>query len=336
MSDIERVKQLLFQKIHTSAKQHGGGKPKITIVGVGQVGMAAASSILQRGIVREIALVDVLADKLKGEMMDLQHGHALVKPVTIKADTDYSVTADSDIAVITAGVRQKEGESRLDLVGRNLEVFKKIVPQLVKYSPKAVLLVVSNPVDILTWVVWKLSGLPPHRVLGSGTTLDSSRFRFMIADKLDIAASSVHAHFIGEHGDSSVPAWSGVTVGGAFLRSIDASIGTKDDDWSKIAAEVKKSAYEVIKLKGYTSWAIGVCVSILCAAILGDGEQVYPVSTLVKGLHGIEDEVFVSLPAVLTAEGVRDVVKQNLDKSEVEQLQKSAKALHDIQSKLQL
>jgi L-lactate dehydrogenase len=336
MSEFEKIKKALFQQINTTPKSDAKGKPKITVVGVGQVGMASASSILQKGIVREIALVDVVEDKLKGEMMDLQHGHALVKPVTIKADTDYAVTANSDIVVITAGVRQKEGESRLDLVERNVEVFKKIVPQIVKHSPNATLLVVSNPVDILTWVVWKLSGFPPHKVIGSGTTLDSSRFRFMIAEKLNVAPTSVHAHFIGEHGDSSVPAWSAVTVGGAFLRSIDPTLGTNDDAWAKLVAEVKQSAYEVIKLKGYTSWAIGVCVSVLCAAILGDSEQVYPVSTYVKGLHGIKDEVFISLPCVLTVEGVRDVVLQNLDKTEVEQLQKSAKGLHEIQAKLKL
>jgi len=246
------------------------------------------------------------------------------------------VTAESDICVITAGVRQKEGETRLDLVGRNVQVFKSIVPQLIKYSPNTILLVVSNPCDILTWVVWKLSGLPPHRVIGSGTTLDSSRFRFMIAEKLSVAPRSVHGYIIGEHGDSSVPAWSGVSVGGALLRTFQPTLGTNDDEWSKIAVQVKESAYEVIKLKGYTSWAIGICVSILCEAILKDSDNVFPVSTLVKGIHGIEDEVFISLPAILTSQGVRDVVVQSLDKTEIEQVRKSAKGLHEIQSKIVL
>jgi len=337
MAGIEEIKRQVFQRLATlsTTKDPENRKPKITVVGVGQVGMAAANAILQKGIAREIALVDVIPDKLKGEMMDLQHGQSLGQPAVIKASTDYSVTAESDICVITAGVRQREGESRLDLVGRNVQVFKSIVPQLIKYSPNTILLVVSNPVDILTWVVWKLSGLPAHRVIGSGTTLDSSRFRWMIAEKLGVAPRSVHGYIIGEHGDSSVPAWSGVSVGGSLLKSFNPKLG-KDDEWAKIAVQVKESAYEVIKLKGYTSWAIGNVVAVLCEAILKDSENVFPISTLVTGIHGIKEEIFVSIPAVLTSQGVRDVIIQNLEQSEVEQIQISAKSLHEVQSKIVL
>eukprot|EP00026_Physarum_polycephalum_P006085 Phypoly_transcript_06126.p1 GENE.Phypoly_transcript_06126~~Phypoly_transcript_06126.p1 ORF type:complete len:443 (-),score=50.30 Phypoly_transcript_06126:514-1806(-) len=281
----ENVKTTLFKVLdpsHSNAK-----RKKITVVGVGQVGMAAAVSILHKGIVRELALVDIIEDKLKGEMMDLQHGSALIHPITVRAGTDYAITANSDIVVISAGVRQKEGESRLALVERNVEVFKKIVPLLVKHSPNAILLVVSNPVDILTWVVWKLSGLPVNRVIGSGTTLDSSRFRFLMAEKLQVNPKSIHGYIVGEHGDSSVPVWSGFTVGGVVLRSLFPTLG-KNDEWDELVKQVKQSAYEVIKLKGYTSWSIGMCVAVLCSALLSDTEEIFPVSVSVKGLYGVK------------------------------------------------
>ncbi|KAG9345650.1 hypothetical protein JZ751_008794 [Albula glossodonta] len=176
---------------------------KVTVVGVGQVGMACAVSILLRDLADEMALVDVVEDKLKGEMMDLQHGSLFLKTAKIVADKDYSVTANSRIVVVTAGVRQQEGESRLNLVQRNVNIFKHIIPQIIKYSPNCTLIVVSNPVDVLTYVTWKLSGLPKHRVIGSGTNLDSARFRFLMAEKLGIHSSSFNGWILGEHGDSS-------------------------------------------------------------------------------------------------------------------------------------
>jgi len=325
------VRATLFKVVRPEVSH--AKRKKITVVGVGQVGMAAAVSILHKGIARELALVDVLEDKLKGEMMDLQHGSALIHPITVKAGTDYAITADSDVCVISAGVRQKEGESRLALVERNVDVLKKIVPLLVKYSPNATLLVVSNPVDILTWVVWKLSGLPVHRVIGSGTTLDSSRFRFLLAEKLSVNPKSIHGYIIGEHGDSSVPVWSGFTVGGVVLRSLFPSLG-KDDEWAEVANQVRASAYEVIKLKGYTSWSIGNCVAVLCGALLHDTEEIYPVSTSIKGLHGFQDDVYVSLPSVLSAGGVRDVVNLKLEKDELDKLNESVQSMLKIQQSI--
>ncbi|XP_017886221.2 L-lactate dehydrogenase-like [Ceratina calcarata] len=179
------------------------GRSKVTVVGVGQVGMACAFSLLANGVSNELVLVDVMADKLKGEMLDLQHGTAFVKNPKIDASTDYAATANSSVCVVTAGARQREGETRLDLVQRNTDIFKGIIPQLVKYSPDAVLLIVSNPVDILTYVAWKLSGLPKNRVIGSGTNLDSARFRFLLSQKLNVASTSCHGWIIGEHGDTS-------------------------------------------------------------------------------------------------------------------------------------
>ncbi|XP_070580096.1 L-lactate dehydrogenase B chain-like isoform X1 [Ptychodera flava] len=311
---------------------------KVTIVGVGQVGMACAFSIVQQGLASEVALVDVIADKIRGEMMDLQHGMAFMKKVKIIADTDYKVTSGSRICIVTAGARQKEGESRLNLVQRNVEIFKGIIPKLVRYSPDTILLIVSNPVDLLTYVAWKISGLPAHRVIGSGTNLDSARFRFLMGEKLGIAPSSCHGWIIGEHGDSSVPVWSGVNVAGTYLQKLNPKVGTPDDPegWEKIHRDVVDSAYEIIRLKGYTSWAIGLSVATLVTALLRNQHNVFAVSTLVKGMYGTEDEVFISLPCSLGSLGIVHVLHQHLTEDEKAKLLNSIKILAALQKDLKL
>ncbi|CAH8661245.1 unnamed protein product [Heterobilharzia americana] len=187
-------------------------RTKVTVVGVGAVGMAAAFSLMN--VAGEIALIDVVADKVKGEVLDLQHGQQFLRRCKVSGGTDYKYSENSDIVVITAGARQNEGESRLNLVQRNVEIYKFIIPQVVKYSPDCILIIVSNPVDVLTYVAHKLSGFPAHRVIGTGTMLDSARFRFLLGRKLGVSANSVHGYVVGEHGDSSVPVWSNVNVGG--------------------------------------------------------------------------------------------------------------------------
>ncbi|KFV66698.1 L-lactate dehydrogenase B chain, partial [Dryobates pubescens] len=284
----------------------------------------------------ELALVDVLEDKLKGEMMDLQHGSLFLRTHKIVADKDYAVTANSKIVVVTAGVRQQEGESRLNLVQRNVNVFKFIIPQIVKYSPNCTILVVSNPVDILTYVTWKLSGLPKHRVIGSGCNLDTARFRYLMAERLGIHPTSCHGWILGEHGDSSVAVWSGVNVAGVSLQQLNPAMGSDSDseNWKEVHKQVVESAYEVIKLKGYTNWAIGLSVADLCESMLKNLSRVHSVSTLVKGMYGIENDVFLSLPAVLTASGLSSVINQKLKDDEVAQLKKSADTLWNIQKDL--
>ncbi|XP_073477327.1 L-lactate dehydrogenase B chain [Aquarana catesbeiana] len=311
-------------------------KNKVTIVGVGQVGMACAVSVLQKELPDVLALVDILEDKLEGEKLDLQHGSLFLKTPTIVANKDYSVTADSKLVVVTGGVRQQEGESRLNLVQRNVNVFKFIIPQVVKHSPDATILVVSNPVDIMTYVTWKLSGLPQHKVIGSGTNLDSARFRYLIAQKLGINTSSCHGYVLGEHGDSSVPIWSGVNVAGVALQSLNPDIGTDKDpeNWKQVHKDVVASAYDVIRLKGYTNWAIGMSVADLAESILKNLSRVHPISTMVKGFYGIENEVFLSLPCVLNEQGLVQVVNQKLTDDEKAQLQKSAETLWSIQKDL--
>merc|ERR1712002_45148 len=238
---------------------------KVTVVGCGAVGMATAFAIMAQEVASEIALVDVMLDKLKGEVMDLQHGLTFLRNIKVSGSGDYSITAGSKLIIVTAGARQQEGESRLNLVQRNVNIFKGIIPQLCKYSPDAIFLVVSNPVDLMTYVTWKLSGFPKNRVFGSGTNLDSSRFRFLMSERLGIAPSSCHGWIVGEHGDSSVPVWSGVNVAGVSLQTLNPKMGHEGDteDWKAVHKKVVDGAYDVIKLKGYTSWAIGLSCSTI-------------------------------------------------------------------------
>ncbi|XP_074086255.1 L-lactate dehydrogenase A chain isoform X1 [Macrotis lagotis] len=310
---------------------------KITVVGVGAVGMACAISILMKDLVDELALVDVIEDKLKGEMMDLQHGSLFLKTPKIVSGKDYSVTANSKLVVVTAGARQQEGESRLNLVQRNVNIFKFIIPNIVKYSPNCKLLIVSNPVDILTYVAWKLSGFPKNRVIGSGCNLDSARFRYLMGERLGIHSSSCHGWILGEHGDSSVPVWSGVNVAGVSLKNLHPALGTDSDseNWKQVHKQVVDSAYEVIKLKGYTSWAIGLSVADLADSIMKNLRRVHPISTMIKGLYGINEDVFLSVPCVLGQNGISDVVMVTLTPEEEARLKKSAETLWGIQKELQ-
>lgn len=327
--------QTLLTKI---ADEGHHSSAKVTVVGTGQVGMAAAFAMMTQGVVSELALVDMVANKIKGEMMDLQHGQAFLRTVKVNASTDYSVSKGSKICVVTAGARQNEGESRLSLVQRNVEIFKHIIPNLIKYSPDTILVIVSNPVDILTYVAWKLSGLPHHKVIGSGTMLDSSRFRFQISERLHIAPQSCHGYIIGEHGDSSVAVWSAVNVAGTRLRDIAPKVGKEDDpeNWQQVHKDVINGAYEIIKLKGYTSWAIGIMVSTLCNAILKNQRFIYALSTLAKGYHGIEDEIYISLPVVIGESGITSVFNQKISDEERAKIQHSAKTLHEVLSSIKI
>ncbi|XP_017780498.1 PREDICTED: L-lactate dehydrogenase isoform X2 [Nicrophorus vespilloides] len=327
------TKEALFTNVSIPVRSSGN---KVTVVGVGQVGMACAFSILTQHVSSHVCLIDCVEDKLKGELLDLQHGSSFVKNAKVEASTDYAISAGSKVCIVTAGARQREGETRLDLVQRNTDIMKFIIPQLVKYSPDTILVIVSNPVDILTHVAWKLSGLPKHRVIGSGTNLDSSRFRFLLSQRLGVAPTSCHGYIIGEHGDSSVAVWSGVNIAGVRLRELNPKMGSANDaeNWSQLHQQVIDSAYEVIKLKGYTSWAIGLSVSHIVGAIIRNTGNIQAVSVHVKGLHDIEQDVFLSLPAVLGEEGVTDVVNQILSVEEKGKLQSSAKLMAEVQDGL--
>lgn len=309
---------------------------KLTVVGVGNVGMACAQTCLTQDLINELALVDVQPDKLRGEMLDLQHSAAFIPRAKIVADTDYKITAGSDICVVTAGARQREGETRLSLVDRNVSLFKNIIPKLVEYSPEAILLIVANPVDVLAHASWKLSGFPPNRVIGTGTNLDSSRLRFLLADRFDVNAHNVHGYVVGEHGDSSVPLWSSLTVANIPVvnlhdkKGVQYTIETLDE----FHRGVVSSAYEVIKLKGYTSWAIGYSVAGLVKSLLRDQRRIHPVSVLAKGFYGIEEDVYLSLPAQLGRAGVLGVASVPVSDAEGQLLKLSAKTISDTQRQL--
>ncbi|KAL2348146.1 hypothetical protein Fmac_002146 [Flemingia macrophylla] len=330
--------QAFFKSIMNAApssptKRHN----KISVVGAGNVGMAIAQTILTQDLTDELALVDAVPEKLRGEMLDLQHAAAFLPRTKIQASIDYAVTTGSDLCIVTAGARQINGESRLNLLQRNVTLFQKIIPPLVRYSPDTILLIVSNPVDVLTHVAWKLSGFPSNRVIGSGTNLDSSRFRFLIADHLDVNAQDVQAFIVGEHGDSSVALWSSISVGGVPVLSFleKQQIAYEKEMLENIHKEVVQSAYEVISLKGYTSWAIGYSVANLARSILRDQRRVHPVSVLAKGFYGIDGgEVFISLPAQLGRGGVLGVTNVHLTEEESQRLRDSAKTILEVQNQL--
>ncbi|PRQ18156.1 putative L-lactate dehydrogenase [Rosa chinensis] len=332
--------QAFFKPIHGAAlPSSSNGQTKISVIGAGNVGMAIAQTILTQDLADELVLVDAIPDKLRGEMLDLQHAAAFLPRTKINASVDYAVTAGSDLCIVTAGARQIHGESRLNLLQRNVALFRKIIPPLAKYSPETILLIVSNPVDVLTYVAWKLSGFPSNRVVGSGTNLDSSRFRFLIADHLDVNAQDVQAYIVGEHGDSSVALWSSISVGGvpvlSFLKK--QQIAYEKETLESIHKAVVDSAYEVISLKGYTSWAIGYSAAGLARSILRDQRSIHPVSVLAKGFYGVDGgDVFLSLPAQLGRSGVLGVTNVHLTDEEEQKLRDSAKTILEVQSQLGL
>uniref|UniRef100_A0A0A9WYS0 L-lactate dehydrogenase n=2 Tax=Lygus hesperus TaxID=30085 RepID=A0A0A9WYS0_LYGHE len=315
-------------------RQAHSGKPlsKVTVVGSGQVGMACAFSLVSQGITNEIALVDVFKDKLTGEVMDLQQGAAFTPSVKVYGSTDYAVTKDSKICIITAGARQKEGETRLQLIEKNVQILKQVVPELLKYSPNAILMLVTNPVDVLTYCAWRISGRPVGTVIGTGTSLDTGRLKFLIAEKIDISPKNIHIWIIGEHGDNSVPVWSRLQVGGVNIQELNHPSGIKDPkSLDELHTAVVNSAYDIIRLKGYTSWAIGLNVADICRSILHNSRRIHAVSTLVKGFHGVEDEVFASLPCVLDTNGISRIINLKINNDEEEKFTQATKTLYKIQ-----
>ncbi|XP_042558028.1 L-lactate dehydrogenase A-like 6B [Dipodomys spectabilis] len=311
---------------------------KVSVIGTGSVGMACAVSLLLKGLSDELALVDVKEDLLRGETMDLQHGSTFLKMPSVVCSTDLGITANSSLVIVTAGARQAKGESRLNLVQRNVAIFKSVIPGVVQHSPRCKMIVVTNPVDVLTYVAWKLSALPPAHVIGSGCNLDTARFRFFIGQKLGIHSESCHGWVLGEHGDSSVPVWSGVNVAGVPLRELNPGLGGDQDPehWEKIHKDVIASAYQIIKMKGYTNWAIGFSVADLTESILRNLRRTHPVSTVAKGLYGIQEEVFLSVPCVLGENGIADLVRVKLSRDEEARLKKSAETLWGIQKELKI
>lgn len=311
---------------------------KGVIIGAGSVGMACAYSMLIQNTLDEMMLIDINQRKLEGEVMDLLHGLPFVEPSAVKAGAiDRGDAQDADLVVITAGAKQRPGESRLDLVHRNVEIFKQLIPKVAEQCPEAILLIVSNPVDIMTYVSLKLSGLPSSRVIGSGTVLDTARFRYLLAQSLDLDPRSLHAYIIGEHGDSEVAVWSKANVAGVHLRDRTSNGSTDNDDakLDEIFQRVKTAAYDVIERKGATSYAIGLGVTQIAQAILRNQNRVLTVSSLLDHQYGLTD-VCLSLPAVVNRQGVTRVLNMLLTADEEKSLHQSGKTLRDIIEQLDL
>ncbi|MCR4426698.1 MAG: L-lactate dehydrogenase [Firmicutes bacterium] len=303
---------------------------KITVVGAGLVGSTFAYTLMISGLVSEIVLVDVDAARAEGQAMDLNHGASFVPPVRVQSG-GWEDSARSDIVAITAGVAQKPGESRLDLVRRNVDIFRSIIPEIVKASPEAILLVVTNPVDIMTYATMKLSGLPEEHIVGSGTLLDSSRFRHLLSRHCHIAPGNVHAYIIGEHGDSEVPVWSTANVAGLKLDEYCpvCGRGCKDEIRDHIFEQVRGAAYAIIERKGATYYAIALAMTAIVRAILRDENAVMTVSVPAKGHYGVDD-ICLSLPAVITRAGVSRVLKIPLSPEEERGFRESGRVLASV------
>ncbi|MFC1699940.1 L-lactate dehydrogenase [Candidatus Omnitrophota bacterium] len=310
-------------------------KPKVAIVGAGNVGSTFAFSLMSSGVAREIVLVDRNETRAKGECMDLNHGASFVSPVNIYA-AGYQACNGADIVVITLGAKQKPGQTRLDLIQTNTEIFKEIIPKIVSAAPNAILLVVSNPMDVLTYLTLKISGFSSSRVLGSGTVLDSSRFRYLLSTHCQVDPRNVHAYIIGEHGDTELPVWSHASIGGMILAKYCAICNNKCDHektLNNIFEEVKNAAYKIIKAKGATYYAIGLALVRIVQAVLRDENSVLPVSTLIEDYYGISD-VCLSIPSIVNKNGVGQFLKLELSAKEQQQLKHSAQVLKDNIKKL--
>ena len=304
---------------------------KIAVIGAGGVGATTAYALMVQGVGSEIVLIDVNKDKAEGEAMDLRHGASFVNPVDIYAG-DYKDLADAKLIIITAGAAQKPGETRLDLIKKNTGIFENIVSSITEYNQDGILLVVTNPVDILTYLTYKLSGFPANRVIGSGTVLDSSRFRSLLSKNCGVAASNVHGYIIGEHGDSEVPVWSLTNIAGTKIENYcpicNKDCQDKDHSLDEISSQVKNAAYEIIEKKGATFYAVALAVSRIARAILRDENAVLTVSSLMEGYYGVQD-MSLSLPTLINSNGIERVLELPLSDKEENAFKDSAEHLKE-------
>jgi L-lactate dehydrogenase len=312
-------------------------RSKVVIVGAGSVGATIAYACLIRGVAKTVALYDLNVDKTRAEVLDLNQGIQFVPMANVVGSDDIAVTADADIVVVTAGAKQKPGQTRLELAGVNVEMCRAIMPTLVELSPEALFLLVSNPVDVLTYAALKVSGLPSHRVFGSGTVLDSSRLRILLAQHCGVAVQSIHAFVVGEHGDSELPLWSRASIGPIPLTewSMAGQPPLDEEALERIAGQVVHAAEQIIRGKGATNYAIGLATTRIIEAALHDESRILPVSSLLDGQYGIED-VCLSLPSIVNARGVDTVLAPPLSAEETAGLRKSADTVRGVARSLGL
>lgn len=302
---------------------------KVVVIGAGFVGATYCYALMQTGLVDEIAIIDLDSARVAGEVMDLSHGLAFVSPVSIYAG-GYSDCADANLIVLTAGANQRPGESRLDLISRNSEIVRSICAEIGSHTSDSVLVVVTNPVDLLTHVAIGELDWPKGRIIGSGTVLDTSRFRYMLSEHCGLDARSIHAYILGEHGDSEIAAWSMSHISGVGIADYCKSCGKCDSaaEHKRIRERVRDSAYHIIDYKGATYYAIGLSLVRISEAIIRDENSVLTVSTLLDGEYGISG-VCLSVPCVVGGVGVRSVIEAKLSDGEQAGLERSAKALKE-------
>jgi L-lactate dehydrogenase len=302
---------------------------RVAIVGVGNVGASFAYALLLSGLTSEIVLIDANRHRAEGEAMDLQHAVPFVKPTRVWAG-DYADCEGAAVTVIAAGAAQKPGETRLDLVRKNAAIFAQIVPQVAAANPTGIILVATNPVDVLSYETWRLSGLPPEMVIGSGTILDTARFRAALSEHFRVDPRSVHAFIAGEHGDTEVPIWSSANIAGMHLREFSAANGIRydQDEMDAIFAATRDAAYEIIERKGATYYAVAAGLLRIVEAVVRDQRTVLSVSSLIRDYSGIDD-VYLSLPTVLSRDGVERVLRIDLSVGEADGLRASARLLRE-------
>ena len=313
------------------------GTTKVAVVGAGSVGATLAYACLIRGVGRTIALYDLNAAKTRAEVLDLNHGLQFVPQATVMGSDDIEVCRGADMVVITAGAKQKPGQTRLELAEANVALSRALVPRLLEVAPEAILLLVTNPVDVITYAALKYSGLPPQRVFGSGTVLDSSRLRLLVAAHCGVAVQSVHAYIAGEHGDSEIPLWSSASIGSVPLLAWEVPGRPPLDAATRegIHRQVIGAAGEIIRGKGATNYAVGLAGARIIEAVLDDQRQVLPVSSLLDGHAGIGD-VCLSLPSVVDRLGVDVVLPGPLSEEEAAGLRRSADTVRGVIRRLGL
>ena len=308
---------------------------RIVLIGAGDVGIAYAYAMVNQGLADHLSILDLDRAKLRGEVMDLNHGVVWAPSPTSVTEGDYDDCADAAMVVICAGAAQRPGETRLDLVGRNMRIFEQIIADVMATGFDGILLVATNPVDILTKASWKFSGLPSAQVLGSGTILDSARFRFMLGEHYGVAPMSVHASIIGEHGDSELPVFSSANVAGVPLHRDLEGDPDKRDHLARIFTDTRDAAYRIIDAKGSTSYGIGMGLARITRAVLQNQQVSLPVSTLLRGEYG-QDDLYIGVPAVIGRTGVQRVVELELDEWEHEQFAASAAALREVSRQFEI
>jgi L-lactate dehydrogenase len=307
---------------------------KLTVVGAGSVGASLAYAALIRGSASEVALYDIAAEKVEAEVLDLAHGTQFTD-ARVTGGTDLAVVEGSHVVVVTAGAKQHPGQSRLELADTNVGILEGLLPALQQRAPDAIFLLVTNPVDVLTVVAQRITGLPPNRVFGSGTVLDTSRLRWLLARRAGVATSSVHADIVGEHGDTEFPLWSKATIGTVPILEWVTPRGDRmtAEELDQIAIDVRDAAYKVIQGKGATNYAIGLSSARIIEAILGDQHAVLPVSPLLRDFHGV-DGVALSVPSVVSAAGAVPIRETQFDSRELELFHRSADALREVADSL--